>query len=293
MKLLRFGLPGAERPGLLDSRNVIRDLSSHIDDIIPQTVNEATLHRLTSIDPATLPEVPGPVRYGPPVGGVGKIVCVGLNYRLHADEASMVVPKEPLLFMKATTAICGPNDPIVLPKDSVKGDWEVELGVVIGRIAQDISHDEAMEHVAGFCVANDVSERALQLEREGQWIKGKSSDTFAPLGPWLVTQDEIPDVQQLELWSEVNGRRYQHGNTRDMLFSVAFIVSYVSSFMTLLPGDVILTGTPPGVGMGQRPPVFLRPGDCVRVGVQALGEQRQEVRAYTQTRRPDLRTVEQ
>ncbi len=288
MKLLRYGERGAERPGLLDTRGVVRDLSAHVTDIGPATLDDATLRRLATLDPARLPAVPPGVRLGPPVAGTGKVLCVGLNYRLHAAEADMEVPAEPLLFMKATSSISGPCDPIVLPKGSTKGDWEVELGVVIGRRAQDVTVADAMRHVAGYCVANDVSERALQLERGGQWIKGKSNDTFAPLGPWLVTRDEVPHVQQLDIWSEVNGRRYQQASTRDMIFDVAFLVSYISMFATLLPGDVIMSGTPPGVGMGQSPPVYLKAGDRVRLGIGGLGEQLQEVRAYadaaTQTR---------
>jgi len=279
MKLLRYGDHGAERPGLLDSRGVIRDLSAHVPDIGPATLDDATLRRLAALDHARLPAVPNGVRLGPPVAGTGKVICVGLNYRLHAEEAAMELPEEPLLFMKATSAISGPCDPIVLPRGSAKGDWEVELGVVIGQRAQDVTAAEALRHVVGYCVANDVSERALQLERGGQWIKGKSNDTFAPLGPWLVTRDEVPDVQQLDIWSEVNGRRYQQASTGDMIFDVAFLVSYISLFMTLLPGDVIMSGTPPGVGMGQSPPVYLKAGDTVRLGIGGLGEQLQEVRA--------------
>lgn len=280
MKLVRYGDAGGERPGLIDGRGRVRDLSAHIDDVGPETLDEATLHRLRGLDPGTLSVVDDGCRLGPPVARVGKIICVGLNYRLHAQEAEMQVPEEPLLFMKATSSICGPNDPIVLPRNSRKGDWEVELGVVIGRRAQEVPLEHASRCVAGFCVANDVSERELQLEHGGQWVKGKSNDTFAPLGPWLVTRDEIPDPQLLHIWSEVNDRRYQNASTRDMLFDVRFLVSYISRFATLLPGDVIMTGTPPGVGMGQSPPVFLRAGDRLRLGIAGLGEQEQEVVAY-------------
>ena len=281
MKLLRFGEPGSERPGLLDARGTIRDLSGEVGDVGPATLAPRALARLRALDPASLPAVDAGVRLGPCVAGVGKLLCIGLNYSDHAEETGAPVPGEPILFMKATTAISGPNDPVVVPRGSTRLDWEVELGIVIGRRASYVAEDEALDCVAGYCVVNDVSEREFQLERPGgQWTKGKSADTFAPLGPWMVTKDEVPDPQNLDLWLEVNGRRFQDGNTRTMIFGVKRIVSFASCYMTLEPGDVIPTGTPPGVGMGRKPQIFLMPGDVMRLGVAGLGEQRQEVVAW-------------
>ena len=277
MKLVRYGAPHQERPGILDSGGHIRELSGTVPDITGESLSPATLASLKSIDIAKLPVVPGTPRLGACVGGVGKFVCIGLNYSDHAAEAGMKVPSEPVIFMKATSAICGPNDDIVIPKGGTKIDWEVELGVVIGKPAKYVSEADAMSCVAGYCVVNDLSERAFQLEGTGQWVKGKSADTFGPIGPWLVTADEVPDPQDLNLWLEVDGHRYQNGSTRTMIFGVRQLVSYVSRFMSLQPGDIISTGTPPGVGMGQRPPVYLRAGNRVRLGVQGLGEQNQRV----------------
>lgn len=277
MKLVRFGERDREQPGLLDADGGIRDLSGHITDLKPSELEPQRLAALARIDPRTLPLVPPGQRLGVPVCGIGKIICVGLNYRDHAAETAMTVPTEPLLFMKATTALNGPTDPIVFPPGSRRGDWEVELGAIIGQRAREVPEAGALDHVAGYCVTNDVSERGLQLEHGGQWVKGKSNDTFAPVGPWLVTPDEIADLQTLDLWTEVNGHRYQDGNTRDMIFGVAALVSYISRFMTLVPGDLIMTGTPPGVGLGQSPPIHLREGDQVRVGIAGLGEQLQDV----------------
>jgi len=279
MKLVRFGPPGSEKPGILDAQGTVRDLSGHVADIDGATLAPQALRRLAAIDPASLPRVEAGVRLGPCVGGIGKLVCVGLNYADHAAEAGMPVPEEPILFMKATTAINGPNDPVIIPRRSEKTDWEVELGIVIGTRARYVDEASALEHVAGYCVVNDVSERHFQLERSGQWVKGKSADTFAPIGPWMVTRDEVPDPQNLRLWLEVNGKRYQDGSTRTMIFGVRTLVSYISQFMTLEPGDVIPTGTPPGVGQGQKPPVFLEPGDRVRLGIEGLGVQEQTYRA--------------
>ncbi|MFA5538786.1 MAG: fumarylacetoacetate hydrolase family protein, partial [Gemmobacter sp.] len=261
MKLVRLGAPGAEIPALLDAEGRYRDLSAHVADIDGAAL--ADLARLAALDPADLPLVEGTPRIGPCVGRVGKFVCVGLNYADHAAESGMAVPAEPILFMKATSAICGPNDDVLIPRESEKADWEVELGVVIGREARYVDEADALDHVAGYCVVNDVSERAFQAERGGQWTKGKSADTFGPIGPWLVTRDEVPDPQDLSLWLEVDGRRYQDGSTRTMVFGVAHLVSYISRFMSLQPGDVIATGTPPGVGMGQKPPVWLREGQVM------------------------------
>ena len=281
MKLLRFGEPGSERPGLLDADGAIRDLSGEVGDVGPETLGPEALARLSGLDPASLPAVDAGVRLGPCVTGVGKLLCIGLNYSDHAEETGAPIPGEPILFMKATTAISGPNDPVVVPRGSTKLDWEVELGIVIGRRASYVTEDEALDYVAGYCVVNDVSEREFQLERPGgQWTKGKSADTFAPLGPWMVTKDEVPDPQNLDLWLAVNGRRFQDGNTRTMIFGVRRIVSFASCYMTLEPGDVIPTGTPPGVGAGRRPQVFLEPGDVMRLGAGGLGEQRQEVVAW-------------
>lgn len=277
MKLLRFGPSGFEKPGLLDASGIVRDLSGVVTDIAGATLAPASLDRLRAIDPATLPAVGGEPRLGPCVGGVGKLMCIGLNYSDHAAESGMALPVEPILFMKATSCISGPNDDVVLPRGSEKTDWEVELGVVIGRHAKYVTEDRALDYVAGFCVANDVSERAFQLEGTGQWVKGKSCDTFGPLGPWLVTTDDVADWSALDLWLEVDGRRYQNGSTRTMVFGVPFLVSYLSRFMSLHPGDVILTGTPPGVGLGQKPPAYLRAGQQIRLGISGLGEQQQRV----------------
>lgn len=277
MKLVRFGPQGQEKPGVLDAGGVIRDLSGHVSDVSGASLDPDALARLAAIDPSTLPAVEGTPRLGPCVAGVGKFICVGLNYSDHAAESGMAVPAEPIIFMKATSAIVGPNDDIVIPRGAQKTDWEVELGVVIGRTAKYVEEPEAMSHVAGFFVVHDVSERAFQLEGTGQWVKGKSADTFGPIGPWLVTTDEIADCNDLDMWLEVDGRRYQNGNTRTMVFTVPFLVSYLSRFMSLRPGDVIATGTPPGVGHGMKPPVYLRAGNVVRLGVAGLGEQQQRV----------------
>jgi len=281
MKLMRYGAKGSERPGLIDSQGRVRALSGVVADINGDELSPSGLARLRSVDPATLPMVAQPGRIAPPWSWCGKFLCIGLNYVDHANEAGMPVPKEPILFMKPISARVGPNDPVVLPQGSVKGDWEVELGVVIGTRARYVSEDDALNHVAGYCVVNDVSEREFQLERGGQWDKGKGCDTFGPVGPWLVTTDEIPDPQTLPLWCEVNGRRMQNGNTRTMVFGVRQLVSYLSRFMTLEPGDLIATGTPPGVGMGVKPqPQFLKPGDTMRVGIEGLGVQQQSVHAW-------------
>jgi ureidoglycolate lyase len=279
MKLLRHGPGGQEKPGLLDADGRIRDLSAHVDDIAGAVLSDAGLARLRALDPADLPPVPEGTRLGPPVAGVGKVMAIGLNYADHAAETGGEVPPEPVLFMKATSAITGPCDPVVLPRGSVATDWEVELGVVIGTPAKYVPEDRALDHVAGYTIVNDVSERDYQIRRAGQWTKGKSCDTFCPLGPWLVTRDEIADPQALNLWLEVNGRRMQDGSTATMVYGVAFLVSYLSQLMTLHPGDVIATGTPPGVGMGRRPRVYLKPGDTMRLGIAGLGVQEQPVRA--------------
>lgn len=279
MKLLRFGPKGHERPGILDSAGRIRDLSAQIGDIDGRTL-ETELPRLRALSPAALPLVDPSVRVGPAVAQVGKIVCVGLNYADHAHETGQAVPAEPILFLKATSSIVGPFDDIVLPPGSQKGDWEVELGVVIGRTTRYVSREDALEHVAGVCVINDVSERSYQLERGGQWDKGKGCDTFCPLGPWLVTLDEAGDLGSLDLWCKVDGQTMQHGNTRTMIFDVAHLVHYTSQFMSLQAGDIISTGTPPGVGMSMRPPRWLRENDIVELGIAGLGEQRQRVVRY-------------
>nr|RAW00794.1 hypothetical protein DBT41_13505 [Aerococcus urinae] len=276
MKLLRYGPQGAEKPGLVDANGVIRDLSGHVSDIDGATIAPESLARLSKIDPATLPAVAGRPRIGACVGKVGKFICVGLNYADHAAESGMEVPAEPVLFFKATSAICGPDDDIIIPRGSLKTDWEVELGVVIGKEARYIDEADALDHIAGYCVINDLSERAFQMERGGQWVKGKSADTVGPIGPWLVTRDEVADPQNLGLWLEVDGHRYQNGNTRTMIFKVPFIVAYISQFMSLQPGDIISTGTPPGVGLGIKPaPVYLKPGQTMRLGIEGLGEQNQ------------------
>ena len=275
MKLLRFGPKGQERPGLLDADGAIRDLSGLVPDIAGDALSPDELARLRDADPAGLPKVDGTPRIGACVGGVGKFICVGLNYSDHAAESGVPVPAEPVLFMKATSAICGPDDNLLIPRGSTKTDWEVELGFVIGRPAKYVDEADALSYIAGYFVSHDVSERAWQLESTGQWVKGKSGDTFGPIGPWLVTADDVPDPQALHLWLEVNGHRYQDGNTGTMVFGVAHLVSYISRFMSLQPGDVISTGTPPGVGMGRKPPVYLKPGDVVRLGVEGLGIQQQ------------------
>ena len=277
MKLLRYGPAGAEKPGLLDADGRIRDLGGVVDDIAGATLGDAGLNALRQTDPATLPLVEGDPRIGPCVGRVGKFICIGLNYADHAAESGMELPQEPVVFFKATSAVCGPNDDTEIPRNSVKTDWEVELGVVIGTPAKYVSEAEALDHVAGYCVINDLSERDFQLHRSGQWVKGKSADTFGPIGPWLVTRDEIADPQTLAMYLEVNGHRYQDGSTRTMHFSVAKVISHLSQFMSLQPGDVISTGTPPGVGMGQNPQVYLKPGDVVELGIEGLGSQRQNV----------------
>jgi len=277
MKLLRYGPAGQEKPGLLDRDGKIRDLSGVVHDIDGAALAPAALDRLRRLDPATLPLAAGSPRLGPCVGAVSKIVAIGLNYRLHAQEAGMPIPKEPIVFLKAISSICGPNDDTIIPKASQKTDYEVELGIVIGTRASYVSEADARKHAAGYCVVNDVSEREFQMERGGQWTKGKSADTFCPMGPWLVTAEEVPDPGKLQLWTEVNGERRQNSNTADLIFGVDEIVSYVSQFMTLLPGDVIPTGTPSGVAMGFKPPRFLKPGDRVRLSVEGLGEQNQRL----------------
>lgn len=278
MKLLRFGTDGQEKPGVLDANGAIRDLSGVIGDVTGADLGEASINKLKSIDLSTLPVVPAGQRIGPCVGNVGKFICIGLNYSDHAAETGMALPKEPIVFMKATTAICGPNDDIEIPRGSEKTDWEVELGVVIGKRAKYVSVENALDYVAGYCAINDVSERAFQAERSGQWVKGKSHDTFGPIGPWMVTKDEIPNPQNLDLWLEVDGHRYQNGNTDTMVFDVATVISHLSEFMTLEPGDIISTGTPPGVGMGIKPePIFLKVGQSIRMGVEGLGEQSQKM----------------
>ena len=281
MKLLRYGKNGYEKPGLLDHMDQIRDLSGVISNLDAQSLSPAALKKLRAINPESLPLVKGKPRLGVPYIGISKFVAVGLNYSDHAAEAGMPVPTEPVLFMKTTTSITGPNDPVVLPKDAQKGDWEVELGIVIGSTARYVPEDRALDYVAGYSVVNDVSERNYQLERGSQWDRGKGCDTFGPIGPYLVTTDEIPNPQALDMWLDLNGQRMQTGNTRTMIFGAAYLVSYISRFMTLLPGDIITTGTPPGVGLGKKPPVFLKPGDVMTLGLSGLGEQRQEVRAYT------------
>jgi 2,4-didehydro-3-deoxy-L-rhamnonate hydrolase len=280
MKLLRYGPPGREKPGVLDAEGQIRDLSQAIADLDLRALPAAGLDKLRDIDVLSLPLVPGQPRLGCPIANVSKFIAVGLNYSDHAAESGMPIPDEPIIFTKAISCIGGPNDSIVIPKGSTKTDWEVELGIVIGAKTQYVSHQQALQYVAGYCVVNDVSERNFQLERGSQWDKGKGCDTFGPIGPWLVTKDELGDPQKLAMWLEVNGERCQTGNTRTMIFNCAYLVSYISHFMTLLPGDIITTGTPPGVGLGMKPPRYLKPGDVVRLGIEGLGEQRQEVLAY-------------
>lgn len=277
MKLVRYGAAGQEKPGMLDRQGHIRDLSAVVADIDGSTVSPEGLSRLRAIDPETLPRVDGNPRLGPPVNHISKLVCIGLNYSDHAKESGMAIPTEPVMFMKATTSVTGPNDQVRLPRGSKKGDWEVELGFVMGRKAQSVSEAEALDYVAGYVLVNDVSEREWQLEHGSQWVKGKSFDTFAPIGPWFVTADEIADPHNLSMWLDVNGQRCQTGNTNTMIFRVPKLVSYLSYVMTLLPGDVVSTGTPPGVGLGMKPPMFLKAGDVMRLGIDGLGEQRQEV----------------
>jgi 2-keto-4-pentenoate hydratase/2-oxohepta-3-ene-1,7-dioic acid hydratase in catechol pathway len=277
MKLLRYGPVGQEKPGAVDRKGVLRDLSGHIADLSGAVLLPDALDKLRKLDLESLPAVEGSPRLGPCVAGVGKFVAIGLNYADHAAESGVEVPKEPVIFMKATSSICGPSDTVTIPRNSTKCDWEVELACVIGKPGKYIKEADALSHVAGYCVVNDVSERGFQLEGTGQWVKGKSADTFGPVGPWLVTPDEVPDPQSLHLWLEVNGHRYQDGNTKTMVFTVAHLVSYVSRFMSLQSGDIITTGTPPGVGLGQKPPTYLKPGDVMTLGIEGLGEQRQHV----------------
>ncbi len=279
MKLLRYGAPGAEKPAILDADGAIRDLSAHVSDIGGKDIDPAALAALAKLDPASLPVVAGTPRIGPCVTGIGKFICIGLNYADHAAESGMAVPPEPVVFMKATSAIVGPNDDLLIPRGSEKTDWEVELGVVIGKTAKYVSEADALDYVAGYCTVHDVSERAFQIERSGQWTKGKSCDTFGPIGPWLVTKDEVADPQNLGLWLKVNGETVQNGTTRTMVYGAAFLVSYLSQFMSLHPGDIISTGTPPGVGMGMKPPRYLKPGDVVELGIEGLGSQKQTTRA--------------
>jgi 2,4-didehydro-3-deoxy-L-rhamnonate hydrolase len=280
MKLVRYGNPGKEKPGLIDAEGKLRDLSTVLPDIGPSQLSATAIAKLRKVNPAKLPLVRGKPRFGCPVTGVGKFIAIGLNFADHAAESGVPIPKEPVVFMKATSCIQGPNDAVMLPRNSVKTDWEVELGVVIGTRARYVTKKDALSYVAGFCIVNDVSEREFQLERGPQWDKGKGCDTFGPIGPWLVTTDEIDNVQRLDMWLDVNGKRMQTGNTRTMIFDVAKLVSYCSEFMTLMPGDVITTGTPPGVGLGMKPPTYLKKGDVMTLGIDGLGEQRQEVVAF-------------
>jgi 2,4-diketo-3-deoxy-L-fuconate hydrolase len=277
VKLVRFGPRGQETPGMLDAAGRLRDLSAHVADIAGPALSPEGLESLRALDPESLPPVEGEPRFGPCVGAVGKFLCIGLNYADHAAESGLTVPPEPVVFTKATSAICGPDDDVMIPRGSTKTDWEVELGIVIGSHAKYVSEEDAPQHIAGYCVINDVSEREYQLERHGTWDKGKGCDTFGPIGPWLVTADEVPDPANLHLWLEVNGKRFQDGSTATMVYRPAFLVSYLSNFMSLQPGDVISTGTPPGVGMGQNPQVFLKPGDRMELGIEGLGIQRQRV----------------
>jgi 2-keto-4-pentenoate hydratase/2-oxohepta-3-ene-1,7-dioic acid hydratase in catechol pathway len=279
MKLLRYGEVGSERPGLLDQDGTIRDLSAHVADIAGTALHPASLEMLSKLDPKSLPAVSGKPRMGACVAGTGKFICIGLNYSDHAAETGAKVPPEPIIFMKANSAIVGPDDDVLIPRGSVKTDWEVELGVVIGKTAKYVSEDEALDYVAGYCVSHDVSERAFQAERHGQWTKGKSCDTFGPIGPWLVTKDEIADPQNLKMWLTVNGKTMQNGSTRTMVYGVKYLVSYLSQFMSLHPGDIISTGTPPGVGLGMKPPVFLKAGDVVELGIEGMGQQKQTFKA--------------
>ena len=277
MKLVRYGASGQEKPGVLDAAGALRDLSAHVGDIAGAALSPDGLDRLRALDPESLPLVEGEPRIGPCVGAVGKFLCIGLNYADHAAESGLTVPPEPVMFTKATSAIIGPDDDVVIPRGSVKTDWEVELGIVIGSLAKYVSEEDAPRHIAGYCVINDVSEREYQLERHGTWDKGKGCDTFGPIGPWLVTSDEVADPGNLPMWLEVNGKRFQDGSTATMVYRPAFLVSYLSQFMSLMPGDVISTGTPPGVGMGQNPPQYLKAGDRMELGIEGLGVQRQNV----------------
>lgn len=279
MKLLRYGEVGSERPGLLDADGTIRDLSGHVPDIAGKALDPASLETLSKLDPKSLPAVSGKPRLGPCVAGTGKFICIGLNYSDHAAETGATVPPEPIIFMKASSAIVGPDDDVLIPRGSEKTDWEVELAVIIGKTAKYVSEADALDYVAGYAVAHDVSERAFQAERQGQWTKGKSCDTFGPTGPWLVTKDEVQDPQNLKMWLTVNGKTMQNGSTRTMVYGVAYLVSYLSQFMSLHPGDIISTGTPPGVGLGMKPPVFLKAGDVVELGIEGLGQQKQTFKA--------------
>ena len=283
MKLVRYGQPGREKPGLIDAAGKLRDLSAVLPDLGPAQLSDAQLGKLLKLKTDKLPLVRGKPRMGCPVAGIGKFIAIGLNYSDHAKEAGMPIPKEPIVFTKAISCIQGPDDEVMLPKGSVKGDWEVELGIVIGKQARHVTQKAALEYVAGYCLSNDVSERAFQLERGGQWDKGKGCDTFGPLGPWLVTKDEIPNPQKLAMWLDVNGQRMQTGNTKTMIFSVAKIVSHLSEYMTLMPGDVIITGTPPGVGLGMKPQRFLKAGDVMTLGIEGLGTQTQRVVPFRRT----------
>jgi len=275
MKFLRYGAPGAEKPAIVDADGKIRDLSAHVSDLSGAALSPDALAKLGALDAKSLPLVEGSPRLGPCVAGTGKFICIGLNYSDHAAETGATVPPEPIIFMKASSAIVGPNDDVVIPRGSEKTDWEVELGVVIGKTAKYVSEEDALDYVAGYCLTNDVSERAFQAERSGQWTKGKSCDTFGPIGPWLVTKDEIPDPQNLGMWLTVNGEKMQDGSSKTMVYGVKFLVSYLSQFMSLHPGDVISTGTPPGVGLGMKPPRFLKAGDVVELGIEGLGSQKQ------------------
>ncbi|MDQ2077224.1 fumarylacetoacetate hydrolase family protein [Marinimicrobium sp. ABcell2] len=277
MKLLRYGADGQERPGLLDTQGQVRDLSGVVPDLAGEALSPESLKKIAALDVESLPVVKEPGRIGPCVGRVGKFLCIGLNYADHAEETGAKIPDEPVVFMKATSAICGPNDNVIRPRNSEKLDWEVELGIVIGQRASYVSEAEAGEYIAGYCVVHDVSERSFQLERCGQWDKGKGCDTFGPIGPWLVTPDEVPDPLNLSLWLKVNGKTFQNGSSKQMVYGPHFLVHYLSQFMSLQPGDIITTGTPPGVGMGQKPPVYLQPGDEVELGVEGLGVQKQKV----------------
>lgn len=277
MRLVRYGMPGEEKPGLIDGDGTLRDLSSHVADISGSMLDDASLDRLRAIDASSLPKVEGQARLGVPVSGIGKYMCIGLNYRDHAEEAGMPIPEHPILFMKANSAISGPDDPVSIPRGSTSSDWEIELGAVIGTTAKYVSESDALNHVAGYCVCNDVSERHFQIHLSGNWTKGKSCDTFGPTGPWLVTRDEIPDPQSLDMRLDVNGERMQEGNTKTMIFTVAEIVSHLSQLFTLHPGDVISTGTPPGVGMGMNPRRYLKAGDMMELTIDGLGTQRQKV----------------
>lgn len=277
MKLVRYGQKGAEKPGLIDKSGQLRDLSAHVRDLDGEAYSPATLSKLAAIDPASLRAVEGNPRLGAPVTGISKFVAIGLNYSDHAKETGNPIPSEPIFFLKANTSLCGPNDPVEKPRGSTKLDWEVEIAAIIGTRAKYVSEADALNHVAGYCICNDVSERNFQIERGGTWTKGKSHDTFGPLGPWVATKDEVENVQNLSMWLDVNGKRRQTGTTSTMIFSIAKCVSYVSQFLTLLPGDIITTGTPPGVGTGMKPPQFLNVGDVVTLGIDALGEQRQQI----------------